>query len=121
MVVTRRCRTIGEDLVTSQSSAHGESEREPLQLESRSANDENGRRDVYASDVLRCQWARRLSGMGSHLRAARMWVVFDGGVFDSSERMTRYALYSQQGCSGEGVTVFGVSKMLTRALVPASS
>jgi hypothetical protein len=35
-----------------------------LELEGSSANNENGRRDVYAGDVLRCQWARGLRGVG---------------------------------------------------------
>jgi hypothetical protein len=59
-------RTVGEELVASQSGAYCDSERKPLQLEGSSADNEDGRRDVYASNVLRCQWARGLSGMGRH-------------------------------------------------------
>jgi hypothetical protein len=65
-VVSGQCRTVAEELVASQSGAYCESEREPLQLEGSGADNQDGRRDVDASDVLRCQWARGLSGMGRH-------------------------------------------------------
>jgi hypothetical protein len=57
-------RTVGEELVASQGGAYCEGEREPLQLEGSCADNQDGRRNVYASDVLRCQWTRGLSGMG---------------------------------------------------------
>jgi hypothetical protein len=93
-VMTRECRTVAEDLVASKSGAHCESKRKPLQLEGGSANDEDGRRDVYAGDVLRCQWARGLSGMGGHLCRALLRVLFGGVVLFSSERRC-----TQQDCS----------------------
>lgn len=66
MVRSWGCRTVAEELVASKSSADCKSKRKPLQLESSSANNEDGRRDVDAGDVLRCQWARRLRGVGRH-------------------------------------------------------
>lgn len=60
------CRTVAEELVASKSSADCESKREPLQLEGSSANNEDGRRDIDAGDVLRCQWARGLRGVSGH-------------------------------------------------------
>jgi hypothetical protein len=61
-----RYRTVAEELVASQSGAYCDSEREPLQLEGSGADNEDGRGNVYASDVLRCQWACGLSSMGRH-------------------------------------------------------
>jgi len=68
------CRTISEDLVASKSSADCESERKPLKLEGSSADNEDGRGDVDAGDVLRCQWARGLRGVGRHLWRSRIRV-----------------------------------------------
>jgi hypothetical protein len=45
--------TVVEELVTSQGSADGNGDGKPLQLEGSSSNNQDGRRDVDAGDVLR--------------------------------------------------------------------
>lgn len=63
----RRDLTVVEDLVATQSSGDCKGERQPLQLEGSGANNQNGRGNVHAGDVLRCQWARGLCGvLGGH-------------------------------------------------------
>ena len=71
-------RTVAEDLVASKSSADRKGKRKPLQLEGSSANNEDSRRDVDTSNVLRCQWARGLSGMGRHLCRMSGYVILVG-------------------------------------------
>ena len=58
--------TVVEELIASQGSADGNGKRKPLQLEDGRSSDQDGRRDVDAGDVLRCQWARGLRGVGRH-------------------------------------------------------
>jgi len=54
--------TVVEELVTSQSSADGNGDGKPLQLEGGSPNNQDGRRDVDAGDVLRSHEASWLGG-----------------------------------------------------------
>jgi hypothetical protein len=53
-----RITGVVEELVASESNADGNGKREPLQLESGSSSDQNGRRDVDASNVLGGHWGR---------------------------------------------------------------